>query len=69
MPLTKRQAEVLRELRRYIDMHGHAPTVKELATIMECCVGTAHYHLVGLEERKAIALTGKPYGILILNKT
>jgi SOS-response transcriptional repressor LexA len=64
--LTRKQAETLKEIRRFIELHGYAPSVRELATILNRGTATVHYHLVMLAEKRRIKLTGEHHGIIVL---
>ena len=51
-PLTKRQQEILKYLARFIDEHGHGPTLDEIRRNFGLVsVSTAHKHLAHLQTR------------------
>ena len=51
MGLTRKQAEALEIIRRYLSDHGFAPTLEELGEAMGVSPVTAHEHVKGLEAK------------------
>lgn len=52
--MTPRQAEVLAEIERYMDVWGIAPTVRELALVLGIGKSAIHGHLVALRSQGII---------------
>lgn len=52
--MTPRQAEVLAEIERYMDIWGIAPTVRELSVLLGIGKTTVHKHLVALRKEGII---------------
>tara|TARA_Y100000296_G_C5174762_1_gene259448 strand:+ start:2313 stop:2558 length:246 start_codon:yes stop_codon:yes gene_type:complete len=49
--LTLRQAEVLGNIKSYIDEHGYSPSIKELAAIRETVPSNVHRMIIALVDR------------------
>lgn len=62
---TRKQAEVLREIRHFVKVHEHGPSIRALADALGLSVATTHYHLVNLEGKRLIRRTGRAYGIVV----
>lgn len=50
-PLSPRQRDVLLGVIAYIEIHGHSPTVREIATHQGIATKAAHDHLRGLRAK------------------
>ena len=54
-PLSRRQSELLTYIRKYIVIHGYAPTLEEMAAKLGVrSITTIHEHLVHLERKRKI---------------
>lgn len=50
--LTKRQADILKEVKKFIASHGYPPTVREIGAMLKLnSPATTHFHLNKLEEK------------------
>lgn len=66
MTLTRKQGELLKEIKRFIQEREYSPSIPELARLLGCAVGTIHYHLVSLEGKGFIKRTPGHHGIEVL---
>jgi len=65
-PLTPMQRLVLYSLNNYIEGSGRVPSVRELSGVFGRSPATIQSHLKLLEEKGYIQITGKAYGIIVL---
>lgn len=49
--VTRAEAHVLRELKRFIEIHGYNPSQSELARVCELDVRTIRYHVQKMKRR------------------
>ena len=62
--LTLNQAATVAAIRNYKHLHGHAPSITELARLCERSRGTILARLKSLERKKAIARTPRRHRAL-----
>lgn len=54
MELTPRQVDVITVIRNYRHLHGHSPTVREIADTLHICRATTVSHIKALVKKKLI---------------
>lgn len=65
-PLTRKQAQVLRAIDRFVAAEGYGPSMRQLASLLGITAGTAHFHVHSLERRGYLAHDGTDHGIRLL---
>ena len=63
LPISERQLEVLRAIRRWSLEHGRMPSVRELGVQLGRSPATVHQHLRALERRGFLQRTGEAHGL------
>ena len=63
LPVTDKQLELLRTMRRWSVENGRMPSIRELADVLERSPSTIHQHIGALERRGCIERDGNAHGL------
>ena len=67
--LTRRQSEVLLSVRRYIEKHGFAPSLREIAAELGVSVNAVVGHLSAAARKGAVTRSARTARGLVVNAT